>query len=424
MTTMEAVFPERLFRCGLRACVFVALLVSYAGFSAAADDPFEKVEYGCVRIDVQGGGSGTGFFVHTNGYVLSNYHVIQGGRQVRIRTRDGKTHPVSHVLNYNARHDLVLLKTDVSPSVVLKIALPEETKVGMDVFVIGSPQGVTWARAKGKVEGFVYDGLEQLQHTAKTAAGNSGSPIFDENGVVHGLHTMSVARQVKSAHGAYRLDWSDPKFRGVTSRILAAFLEQPHRPTSFAALASRYEAAETANMILWACQNSDRTMRLMHSAIQEMGTLTHVRVDPSRKTLSGRPVAVSRRTYFTNTHEFVRESNRHALVLLFLDAHFKGKKHDRRIAYTLDFWKQSQKHMRAAVETIRKAHGTDPANARRAHKQAREEFTHANDAFHRALVQAVRVYNRNVSAYGGQPYFDQATISKMLKFYRTRGLRL
>ncbi len=138
---------------------------------------------------------GTGFFVSSDGKLVTNAHVIEGADNVTAKLENGATYTIRGVLKAALDKDLVLLQADAKdvPSLTVSrdASLPE---VGSRVAVIGRPL---------RLEGTVCDGIilghrnakkddQWLQMTAAVSPGSSGSPIVDENGKVVGIATFLI----------------------------------------------------------------------------------------------------------------------------------------------------------------------------------------------------------------------------------------
>jgi len=135
-----------------------------------------------------GDGFGSGFLISSEGYLLTNQHVVGGAKYVKVRWAD-KTETVGEVIRSDRRRDVAIVKVDASPRKALALS-HAEPGLGDSVFVIGTPldqklQGtVTKGIVSGKRE---IDGLSYIQSDAATNHGNSGGPLLNENGAVIGI---------------------------------------------------------------------------------------------------------------------------------------------------------------------------------------------------------------------------------------------
>jgi serine protease Do len=131
---------------------------------------------------------GSGFLISSEGYLLTNHHVVGGAKYVKVRWAD-TTETVGEVIRVDRRRDVAIVKVDAGPRKALALS-HAEPGLGDNVFVIGTPldqklQGtVTKGIVSSKRE---IDGLSYIQSDAATNHGNSGGPLLNENGAVIGI---------------------------------------------------------------------------------------------------------------------------------------------------------------------------------------------------------------------------------------------
>jgi S1-C subfamily serine protease len=138
-------------------------------------------------------GSGTGFFVGTNGVLLTNQHVVGKAKFVKVRLTTGRE-LVGEVLRSDPARDVALIKTEpigVPPLAVRML----DTVIGEDVFVLGSPLGDSFnsTLTKGILSGVRDLGnYSFLQSDVAILPGNSGGPLLDKSGQVIGITVMGL----------------------------------------------------------------------------------------------------------------------------------------------------------------------------------------------------------------------------------------
>jgi serine protease Do len=139
-------------------------------------------------------GQGSGFIVDPSGYVVTNYHVVDGAREVTVRLSDGSQHK-AHVKGMDEKTDLALLKIDADkPLPYVQFGSSEGVRVGDWVLAVGNPfglggtvtAGIVSARGR-EIQSGPYD--DYLQIDAPINRGNSGGPLFDTTGKVVGVNT-------------------------------------------------------------------------------------------------------------------------------------------------------------------------------------------------------------------------------------------
>src|SRR6185437_3997155 len=160
-------------------------------------------------------GLGSGAIVDPRGYILTNWHVINGysGALIFLRPRTGADAAtsdtyVAKVVAQSALKDLALLKIINPPSAlaVLRIGRLSDVQVAEDIHVIGHPKGHCWSYTTGVVsqirDAYKWSYSDGSSHQARviqlqTAVnpGNSGGPVFDDSGSIIGLVAMGEEGQ-------------------------------------------------------------------------------------------------------------------------------------------------------------------------------------------------------------------------------------
>jgi len=136
---------------------------------------------------------GSGFFINNQGHLATNYHVIRSMAHAKVKTRDGKTYPMTTVLAVDKYADLALCQVDIpagSPNFLTVCReLPE---VGERVVVIGSPQLLEHTVSEGIVSAIRSDTHkgQAIQMTAPISGGSSGGPVINLKGEVVGVSTF------------------------------------------------------------------------------------------------------------------------------------------------------------------------------------------------------------------------------------------
>ena len=147
--------------------------------------------------------SGTGFFVAADGRVLTNSHVVDQCRQIRIRALD--RNGTARIVSRDTTNDLALLSTDLTTA---KIAVwHSSAREGEDATVYGFPLTGILASGGNVTKGIVTavagmrDDPRYLQISAQVQPGNSGGPVFDATGNIIGV-VVSRLNQFRSANAA------------------------------------------------------------------------------------------------------------------------------------------------------------------------------------------------------------------------------
>jgi len=149
--------------------------------------------------------SGSGFFITPDGYFVTNHHVVEDARKLKVHTQGGSFDAT--LVRSDANNDLAVLKVekDVKP---LRLADPRSVKQGSKVFVVGFPmpdiQGVSPKVTSGVVNALsgLQDDVTMMQIDAAIQPGNSGGPVIDESGQVVGVVAARVNDMAAIKRGA------------------------------------------------------------------------------------------------------------------------------------------------------------------------------------------------------------------------------
>ncbi len=141
---------------------------------------------------------GSGFIISEDGYILTNYHVVSGADEVKVKLSDSREFKAV-VKGWDDKLDIALLKIDAKDHLpVAKLGDSDKTEVGEWVMAIGNPFGLGQTvttgivSAKERVIGSgPYD--DYIQTDASINPGNSGGPLINSDGEVIGINTAIVA---------------------------------------------------------------------------------------------------------------------------------------------------------------------------------------------------------------------------------------
>jgi S1-C subfamily serine protease len=174
---------------------------------------YKDISPSVVMILVKEGksfGIGSGTLINSNGEILTNWHVIQGAKEVAVLFKpavDGQK-PTDKdivrgtVMRYDAVADLALVK--VNPPAnrkVVRLAGKQEIGIGLDVFAIGHPEGDDWTYTKGIISQvrkdyeWVYKDktkhkADLIQTQTPINPGNSGGPLLSDTGTLVGVNSF------------------------------------------------------------------------------------------------------------------------------------------------------------------------------------------------------------------------------------------
>jgi len=150
------------------------------------------------------GGLGSGFLINREGFLITNFHVIEGETQVSVEVYwltngqlERKTYKQVRIVSLNKFKDLALLKIeedDAPPFKFVRLGNADELSVGERVFAIGSPLGLERTVTEGIISTKTREMMGELylQTTAQINPGNSGGPLFNLKGEVVGVTNMKI----------------------------------------------------------------------------------------------------------------------------------------------------------------------------------------------------------------------------------------
>lgn len=181
-----------------------------------ASEAFEKVAPAVVIVSVNGvvdysgiipqetEGIGSGFIINEEGYILTNYHVIEDAKEVTVTLSDGRD-VAAKVVNYDQNQDIAMLKlSDDSIEVpgVVELGDSSVLKVGEEVLAIGTPlskefnqtlTGGYVSAVNRTVETSTGVKVNLIQTDAAINPGNSGGPLINTKGQVIGINTLKIS---------------------------------------------------------------------------------------------------------------------------------------------------------------------------------------------------------------------------------------
>ena len=188
----------------------VKILVEYESENPRYQEQIEELPEALRRFfDFRGGppvpreraGMGSGFIFSSDGYVVTNNHVVENARQVVVRLPDRQEFD-AEVVGTDPRSDLAVLKVDASRLPFLQLADEDDVKVGQWVLAIGSPFSLDFSVTAGIVSalgrslptetGDNY--VPFIQTDVAINPGNSGGPLFNLDGEVIGVNSQIFTR--------------------------------------------------------------------------------------------------------------------------------------------------------------------------------------------------------------------------------------
>ncbi|MEM3955317.1 MAG: trypsin-like peptidase domain-containing protein [Candidatus Bathyarchaeia archaeon] len=157
---------------------------------------FQDFFYQIVPVE----GIGSGFIFDERGYILTNYHVVEGAERIAVTLTDGRVFNARFIGGYKGL-DIAVLKIDADNLVAAKLGDSDKIRVGQRVFAIGNPFGLAGGPTVtsgivSAVKRTIYSdkGIfrDLIQTDAAINPGNSGGPLVNVDGEVVGINTAII----------------------------------------------------------------------------------------------------------------------------------------------------------------------------------------------------------------------------------------
>jgi Do/DeqQ family serine protease len=141
---------------------------------------------------------GSGFIVRPDGYIFTNFHVVEGADKIDVKLRDGRNFP-ARMVGTDEKTDIAVIKIDAKDLPVVQLGDSDAVRVGQFAFAIGAPFRLDYTFTYGVISGKGRSKLFQtggysisdyLQTDASINPGNSGGPLCDIDGKVIGMNTL------------------------------------------------------------------------------------------------------------------------------------------------------------------------------------------------------------------------------------------
>lgn len=198
-------------------------LPTFADLQFTFEEIYQKVNPSVVHIRTSissdnafgpSGGEGSGFVWDTEGYIVTNAHVVEGATDVRVIFADGAVED-AEIIGSDVFSDLAVIKVDAPADRLfpLELADSSQVRVGQIAVAIGNPFGLQGTMTQGIISGLsrslqvgnailggTYSIPDIIQTDAPINPGNSGGVLVDENGSVIGV-TSAIASDTGTNSG-------------------------------------------------------------------------------------------------------------------------------------------------------------------------------------------------------------------------------
>lgn len=188
---------------------------------------------------------GSAVIMTTEGYLLTNHHVIEGAEQIIVALRDGRE-TLAELIGIDPETDLAVLKIDLPDLPVIRRGRAEQVQIGDVVLAIGNPFGVGQTVTMGIVSATGRNQLgintyeDFIQTDAAINPGNSGGALIDAGGRLLGINTAIFSR----SGGSQGIGFAIPV--ALASSVMDSIIQQGHVVRGWLGLEVQLLTAELA----------------------------------------------------------------------------------------------------------------------------------------------------------------------------------
>ena len=176
-------------------------------------------------------GAGSGSVLDTRGHILTNYHVVDGAREIQVTLFDGKDYE-GRLVGKDASNDVAVIKVDAPVESLRPVVIGDSThlRVGQRVFAIGNPFGLERTLTTGIISSLNRSLPARNNRTIKSIIqidaainpGNSGGPLLDSHGRLIGMNTAIASATGQSSGVGFAIPVA------VIARVVPQLIERGH----------------------------------------------------------------------------------------------------------------------------------------------------------------------------------------------------
>jgi serine protease Do len=197
--------------------------------------------------------SGSGFIITGDGYILTNYHVIEDSDSVTVTTYDNKSY-VAEIVGYDISNDIAVLKIDAQDLRPVTLGSSGSLRVGDTVIAIGNPLGeLTFSLTLGVVSALNREvtlesgtAMDLIQTDTAINSGNSGGALFNMQGEVIGITNAKYSSSGSSTSASIdNIGFAIPidHVRGIVESIIQyGYIVKPYIGVSVATVSAEMQS--------------------------------------------------------------------------------------------------------------------------------------------------------------------------------------
>ncbi|MDE7301558.1 MAG: trypsin-like peptidase domain-containing protein, partial [Clostridia bacterium] len=187
---------------GVAVTVVKPFLGGYAGDDTSGKNVYEKVNPSvfCITVKTENETlGGSGFFIDNNGTAVTNYHVIEGIKEAKVKLYNGEDYEVDKILGHDTVRDIAVIHVKAPKTLPVKLANSDRISTGDKVYAIGYPESfVLGTMDSTMTDGIIsktsysVGGVRYIQSTVDITHGNSGGVLLNASGEVIGITTAGI----------------------------------------------------------------------------------------------------------------------------------------------------------------------------------------------------------------------------------------
>ncbi|MEK6873556.1 MAG: trypsin-like peptidase domain-containing protein, partial [Nanoarchaeota archaeon] len=139
---------------------------------------------------------GSGFIITSDGYTITNAHVLSGGHYVRVLTYEADSWESASLIGYDTEMDIAIIKISGNEYNYLTFDDSNNLVIGEKVIALGNPLGLSFSVTEGIISGLNREGSNNIpayiQIDAPLNRGNSGGPLINKKGKVIGINNFKI----------------------------------------------------------------------------------------------------------------------------------------------------------------------------------------------------------------------------------------
>ncbi len=205
----------------------------------------------------QAAAAGSGFILTSDGYIVTNYHVVESANDIKVTTYDDETYDAT-LAGYDESNDIAVLKVDAAGLTPVVLGDSDQMNVGDSVVAIGNPLGeLTFSLTSGSVSALNRKitinntAMNLIQTDTAINSGNSGGALFNSHGEVIGITNAKYSSSGSSTSASIEnIGFAIPinsVSEIITSIINNGYIEKPYIGISCYTLSNDYRNSSSGN---------------------------------------------------------------------------------------------------------------------------------------------------------------------------------